>query len=176
MKKSTLDEIQRKFDLLTTLTGYDYQDKVSEDLLFALSTQVRFARFESKKLGLLPCSLNSMKAAATVLVAGGFDVVNKQREFCFKKLSTHVDSPKRSDTVRALQEKNKILELNLRELEEHILRLNYLFTKLYQMYKRAAHKPAHLLPATFKIDQAELNNLMAAMELTDFWSLHEHKD
>ena len=176
MKNSTLDGIQKKFDLLAILIGRDIQEKVPADLILALSTQVRFACFESKDLELAPCSLNSMKEAAKALVPGGFETVNKQRELCFKKFSTHVDAPERSDTVRALQMKNKALEKDITQLEEHILRLNYLFMKLFQMYKRAAHKPAHLLPAAFKIDEAELNNLMTTMEVTDFWSLHEFKD
>ncbi|MGJ7547037.1 hypothetical protein [Pseudomonas alloputida] len=176
MKKSTLSGIQRKFELLAALTGHDSEDKVSADLVAALSTQVRFASFESVDLGLAPCSLNSMKEAANELVPGGFETVNKQRELCFKKFSDVGESPDRADTVRALQAKNKSLEDSISDLEEHILRLNYLFMKIFQMYKRAAHKPAHLLPAAFKIDEAELNNLMAIMELADFWSLHEFKD
>lgn len=170
MKKKDTASVHKKFCLLIDILKAPEKHETTQMLRDALITQQKFAKLSDPENQIIGCSLNSFKSAADIVIPGGFSAIDKLRQQVLKKLNSAPPPPERADTVRSLQEKNKRLQGNIKNLEEHILRLSYVHRKVMHMYERIAYLPPELIKPVYLKDRGEIYTLISTLDLTEFWS------
>lgn len=175
MNKLTLDKAKNKISLLRAILANPEIYNSNADLKKAITTQESFANLESPQLEASRLSLNSLKLASATLVPGGFDTVDRQRTLCIAALSKEPEKKERRDTVRSLQAQNRVNRITIEVLEEHVMRLTYLFRETYKLYNSAAQSPPELCALTFESDRKYLHGLIAAMDLNELGDIYEKK-
>lgn len=165
------EHVEKKFHLLVEILKRPQEFRTHTILGKALRRQSTFSEFFDSGLGLHGCSINTFKSCANAVIPGGFKVVDNLRLQALK-IFDETSAPRgRSDTVRSLQKSIKLQNENTQHLEEHVLRMTYVHSRIMHMYNRLADLSPDLVRPTYVKDRAEIYSLIAALDLVEFWDL-----